>query len=257
MDVFDTQQEVNTTASGALLADGRSCSFGTVGEPLTLVEAVERALCNNTQTRQAWVRIKVQAAAVGFSKAAYLPSVTGSLQGVHDESSTNVRDHPELSSNNRSDGATASVSLSWVLYDFGGRDSGLRNARELLAAAQANHEATLQAVFAAVTKDYYAAQGAQGVKDASVEIERAAKDSFEAASGRVNKGVAPVSDVLQAHTAFAQAIFNREKAEGEWQAAPRPSSVRHEPTTPTSVCNYPRSRMASCRMPTSTKPCRS
>lgn len=219
MDVFDTQRQVSATASGALLADGVLCSFGSVGEPLTLMETVERALCNNTQTRQAWVRIKAQAAAVGISKAAYLPTVTGSLQGAQDESSTNVTDHPELSSNNRSNVPTASVSLSWVLYDFGGRDAGLRSASELLAAAQANHNATLQSVFATVTKDYYAAQGAQGAVDAAVEIERSARESFEAASGRVNKGVAPISDALQAQTAFAQATFNRAKAQGDWQAA--------------------------------------
>ncbi len=219
MDVFETQRQISQTAAGDMRPDDAICSFASVGEPLTLQEAVERALCNNSQTRQAWVRVKVQAAEVGISKAAYLPTVAVSAQGVHDESGVRVAAHPGLSSSTRTNVLTPSVSLSWVLYDFGGRDAGLRNATELLAAAQANHEATLQTVFAAVTKDFYAAQGAQGAMEASVEIERSAKGSFEAASARVNKGVAPVSDALQAQTAFAQATFNRAKAQGDWQVA--------------------------------------
>jgi len=114
-----------------------------------------------------------------------------------------------LSASYRSNVPTTSASMSWVLFDFGGRDAGLRNATELLAAALADHDATLQAVFATVAKDYCTAQAAQGVMEASVEIEHGAKESFEAASARVNRGVAPISDALQAQTALAQATFNR------------------------------------------------
>ena len=218
-DVFQTQRQVSATPSGAMLPDGSQCAFGGVGEPLSLLEAVERALCSNTQTRQAWVRIKVQAAGLGIAKAAYLPTINGSLQEVHDESATDVSGHPELSASYRSNVPTTSASMSWVLFDFGGRDAGLRNATELLAAALADHDATLQAVFATVAKDYCTAQAAQGVMEASVEIEHGAKESFEAASARVNRGVAPISDALQAQTALAQATFNRAKAQGDWQAA--------------------------------------
>jgi hypothetical protein len=36
-----------------MLSEEPQRGFGDVGEPLTLLEAVERALCNKTQTRQA------------------------------------------------------------------------------------------------------------------------------------------------------------------------------------------------------------
>jgi outer membrane protein len=218
-DPFHTERGLPATAAGRLLADPEICSFGEVGKPLPLVEAVERSLCNNPRTRQAWAGIKVQAAGVGVSRAAYLPQVTASVQGVHDESSSHVPSHPEWSSSNRALVDTESVSLSWVLYDYGGRDASVRNATELLSAAQANHDAVLQTVFASVSKDYYAAQAAQGAWVAAQEIERTASQSAQVAVERVNRGVAPISDQLQAQTALAQAGFNRARAEGDWQAA--------------------------------------
>lgn len=218
-DVFDTQRAVGSSAAESVREGRFSCDLARVGNPLKLSEAIDLALCNNTQTRQAWAQVKIQTAAVGISKAAYLPTISASAQDVRDESSTAVANQPELSSNSRSRIPSTSISLNWVLFDFGGRDAALRNAEQLLAAASANQDATLRTVFATVSKDFYAAQAAQGAVSASMEIVRSAKESFEAASARVEKGVAPMSDSLQAETALAQATINRTKSHGEWQTA--------------------------------------
>jgi outer membrane protein TolC len=45
-------------------------------EPLTLAEAVDFALCTHPQVKMAWSGIKVQAAAVGEARAAYLPTLS-------------------------------------------------------------------------------------------------------------------------------------------------------------------------------------
>ena len=42
----------------------------------TLVEVIDTALCRNPKTRQAWANARVQAAQVGVSQAAYLPSLS-------------------------------------------------------------------------------------------------------------------------------------------------------------------------------------
>jgi outer membrane protein len=111
------------------------------------------------------------------------------------------------------------VSLNWVLYDFGGRRAALANATALLAAARASQEAALETAFAAVAKDYYAAQAAQGAFNAAQDIEQTANDSLKVATARVNKGIAPVSDELQAQTSWAEAVVSRTKAQGDWQSA--------------------------------------
>jgi outer membrane protein len=222
LDVFRTMHDLSTTASGALIdsnVGNNPCVFGPIGVPLELTEAVERTLCGNPKTREAWANVKVQAANVGVAKAGYLPTLSATAQGVRDDSVTNVTGHPDLSSANHATIRSESISANWVLWDFGGRQAALKNASELLAAAHANEDATLQDAFANVAKDYYAAQAAQGNLTAAQETENTTHESFLAASARVDKGIAPISEALQAQTSWAQAVFVRGKAGGDLKTA--------------------------------------
>ncbi|WP_347558117.1 TolC family protein [Robbsia sp. KACC 23696] len=196
------------------------CVFDSMPTPLTLNEAIERALCNNPKTREAWAQVKIRAAEVGIGRAAYLPTVSAQWRGVRDETTTNVTNYPQYSSNYRNSVLrTESVTLNWVLYDFGGRAAALQNANSLLEAAQASQEAALDDAFGAVSKDFYSAQGARGAVDAQKEIVAAAQQTFDAAKARADKGVAPISDQLQAQTTLAQAQLDETKAEGELATA--------------------------------------
>ena len=222
MDPLFTGRSVSATAAAAMLDDGHAgiCVFGPLANPLPLQDAVERALCNNPKTREAWAQVKIQAAGVGVGRAAYLPTVSANWQGVRDDTVTNVTGFPQYSSDYRNSVLrTESVSLSWVLYDFGGRKAALANANALLAAAQASQQAALETAFANVAKDYYAAQAAQGAFVAAEEIGKTANDSFKAATVRVDKGIAPISDELQAQTSWAEAVVNQTRAQGDWQTA--------------------------------------
>lgn len=156
---------------------------------------------------------------MGVARAAYLPTIQGTGQIVREDSITDVTGHPTLSSATRSTVQTESVSLNWTLYDFGARGATLRNANALLAAARSTQDATLQSVFVAVAKDYYAAEAAAGALAAAVDVEHMAADSAHAAQTRVDRGIAPISDALQAQTAYTQAVPSRTKANGQWQTA--------------------------------------
>ena len=215
-------KSVSATAAAAMLDNDNAqiCVFGQLANPLPLQEAVERSLCNNPTTREAWAQVKIAAAGVGIGRAAYLPNVSANWQGVRDDTVTNVTGFPQFSSDYRSSVLrNDSVSFSWVLYDFGGRKAALANATALFAAAQASQQAALETAFAGAAKDYYSAQAAQGALTAAQEIEQIANDSFHAAKTRVDKGIAPISDELQAQTSWAEAIVNRTRAEGDWQTA--------------------------------------
>ncbi|MFL9887811.1 TolC family protein [Paraburkholderia agricolaris] len=221
IDVFRTDASVPRTPANVFsdIDATHPCQFGLLEAPLHLAEAVNRALCENPKTRETWANVKVQAAAVGVAKSGYLPTLTANLQDVRDDAVTDVKGYPRLSSTNRSTVYSGSVSANWVLYDFGGRKAALANAQALLAAARANQDATLQTVFSAVATDYYAAQAAAGKLASAKETESIAHDSFIAASARVAHGVAAISDQLQAQTSYAQATFNRARAEGDLQVA--------------------------------------
>ncbi|WP_175813722.1 TolC family protein [Burkholderia contaminans] len=230
-----TDSAVPVTPVVDLLGAGEHvCTFGALPTPLHLQDAVERALCNHPKTRQAWANVKIQAAAVGIGRAAYLPTLNGSWQGTRDIVRNHVTGLPQYDSNYGKNLQIASVSLSWVLYDFGGRSAALRNANELLAAAQANQLATLQTVFGTVAKDFYAAQAAQGTLSAAREVECIARTSADAAISRTDRGVAAISDQLQAQTAYAEAVVNRTKAESDWASAVGTvaSDMNLEPATP-------------------------
>ncbi|KVD94622.1 Fis family transcriptional regulator [Burkholderia stagnalis] len=230
-----TSGTVSTTPAVNLLAAGGSiCTFGDLPAPLRLQDAVERALCNHPKTRQAWANVKIQSAAVGIGRAAFLPTVNGNWQGTRDIAANHVTGYPQYDSNYITNSQSASVSLSWVLYDFGGRSAALRNASELLAAAQANQLATLQTVFGVIAKDYYSAQAAQGALAEAREVERTARDSANVAMARVDRGVAAISDQLQAQTALAEAVVNRTRAESDWASAvgTLASDMDLMPTTP-------------------------
>ncbi len=218
-DVLRTEGGISETPAGSIVPDPAGCQFGTPTRPLLLAEAVERALCASPKTRGAWAEVKAQAAGLGAAGAAYLPTITGNGQVVRDSSVTDVTGHPTLSSATLSTVNTESVQLSWTLYDFGARSAAVRNASALLAAARSTQDATLQSLFVTVAKDYYGAQAAADALATALDVEQMAGDSAKVASARVDRGIAPISDALQAQTAYMQAVLGRNKAQGTWQAA--------------------------------------
>ena len=191
------------------------CTFGELSTALTLSDAVSRTMCGNPKTRGAWATIKLNAAAVKIGRESYLPTIALNVREVRSITQTRLNDEPALNTDARDLYPAASLSLSWILYDFGQRSDALESAQQLLAAARANLDLNLQQVFLQTAADYYDAQAAQASLDSSLQIEDLAKKSAVAAHIRVEKGVAPISDELQAQTAFAQAVVNRVKAEAD------------------------------------------
>jgi len=171
---------------------------------LTALDAVDLALCNNPQTREVWAAARAQAALVGVTQSAWLPSLDGKIVGG--------RNFTESRSYNQS---SAALTLSWLVFDFGQRSANIENARQLLSAAAATQDASVQSLFLSALQSYYTAQATRAAVVSTSEAERAARESFAAAESRYNVGAGTPADRLQAQTALSQAILNRIKAEGE------------------------------------------
>lgn len=178
--------------------------------PLSLADVVERALCNNPQTREVWANARYQAALVGAGESAYLPSL--SLDG---KESRNWSDGGSTASRS----LKTTLSLSYVLYDFGARDAALENAKQILAAANATQDATIQSVFLAAVQAYYQLFATQAAVESAGQAEKSAQESFNAATARYNVGSGTPADKLQAQTALSQAVLNRIRAEGDFSNA--------------------------------------
>jgi outer membrane protein len=188
---------------------GDPCAEPIPNVALDLLDVVNLALCNNPQTRIGWANARVQAALVGVSKAAYLPSATLNAAATHNISGS------AAGLNQRSVNAT----LSYLLYDFGARAAEVENARQLLAAAIATQDNIVQTVFLSAVQAYYQTQATYAALDAALESERAAKESFAAAQARYNAGSATPADKLQAQTAYSQSTLNRITIEGNQKNA--------------------------------------
>lgn len=211
---------IPASPAAPLLTDSKNpdpCSFGALSLPVTLADAVSRTLCGNPKTRGAWATIKLYAAAVKVGQEGYLPTLSGKAAETQSDTQTRVNYDRALDTSANDLYPAASLSLSWVLYDFGQRSNQLESARELLAAARANLDLNLQQVFLQAAADYYDAQAARASLDSNLEIEELTKRSVDAAHIRVEKGVAPISDELQAQTAYALAVVNRVKAAAEFK----------------------------------------
>lgn len=169
-DVFGTAGQVAGQAVYDLGGSGLPCRGGPPPAELSLEEAIERILCHDPQTRLAWANAKAQAAQVGLGKAAYLPRLDGRLDASRSDSDLDYREAPYPSTDSHRRQRGASLGLSWVLFDFGRRSAALRNAQQLLLAANASQNATLQNTFALAAQAYYDALAAQRSLAASRQV---------------------------------------------------------------------------------------
>ncbi|VVC83726.1 Efflux transport system, outer membrane factor (OMF) lipoprotein [Sideroxydans sp. CL21] len=193
-------------------ADMSHCDREKIRKPLTLADVVDLTLCNNPQTRLLWANARAQAANVGVGMSAYLPTL--SAQASDTRYISNAAGSP---GNYRS--RNANLSAGYLLFDFGGRSGTLENAKQLLVAANATRDATLQANFLGAVQAYYALLSAQASVDALKVAEASAKESFSAAEARYRAGIATPADKLQAQTALSQAKLNLITAQGNTRAA--------------------------------------
>ena len=184
------------------------CDKAIINNSLSLSDVVDLALCNNPQTRSLWAAARAQAAQVGVSMAAYLPTLTAQA---------NVTKYFPVTGNQAQDSYTsksANLSASYLLYDFGGRSATLENAKQLLIAVNATRDATLQSNYLSAVQAYYALLSARASVSSYKTAESSAKESLAAALARYQAGVATPVDKLQAQTTLSQANFNRVNAEG-------------------------------------------
>ena len=242
LDVFGVESDVSASpAANAMLGTSApGCVFGSApGSPLSFDEAIERALCANPRTGEAWANVKLQAARVGISKSAWLPTLSLTLERDGSDVDTSVRSNPQLDSGGLQLSNTQQLVFNWVLIDPG-RGFDIDSSERLLEASRASHAEVMLSVFADASRDYFAAQVAEAALKAAIELRDTTQSSWLAAKARVNRGVAPVSDALQAQTALAEAELSVARTLGDlrtatgslaWRMGLRPDTALALPAT--------------------------
>lgn len=182
-------------------------------QPLSLPELTEFALRSNPRTRQTWLAARAAAAGVGIEQADRLPQISAAF------AATRVRPISNTT------GATSpwqtrygpSLSLSYVLYDFGVRESQIESAEFRLLAANLTHNRTLQDVISRLEEAYYRLIGNEALVRANEQSLRNSETVLEAAQKRRESGLATVADVFRTETLVAQARLNLVRSRGEFE----------------------------------------
>lgn len=182
-------------------------------EPLALATAVDMALCRNPQIKAAWAAIKLQAGAVGEARAAYLPTLNATVSKLHNVTSYPDGNLPDV----LNEGRTKYANLTWRLFDFGTRSANREAANQLLVAALASHDAALQKVLTSVVGAYFDAVTAQATWRTKTQAVEFAAGTLQTSQRREARGVAALSDTLQAQTALAKAKLAMSRAQGDVQ----------------------------------------
>ena len=181
---------------------------------LRLADVLDIALRNNTVTREAWYNARAALYAYDATRGQYFPTL--SLDG----SITKLKTSP-------SQGRTAvsqtvygpSLSLSWLLFDFGGRAGSIASARDQLLAADWSHNAAIQDVVLTVEATYFNYLGTRALLESQRITLAEADSNLAAAEQRHTVGLATIADVLQARTARSQAELALETTTGALASA--------------------------------------
>lgn len=174
---------------------------------LTLTEIIHLVLCQHPQAREAYANAQYQVAQFGLARTSLLPTINATVSANQNWAEKN----PAGTSYTQQ---AANLSLSYLLYDFGARDAAIENAKQLIYAASASQNNTIQQLFFMAVQTYYQIQALHASLEAAKQSEQAALTSLKAAETRYQVGTAIPADRLQAKTAYSQAMLNRIQIEG-------------------------------------------
>jgi outer membrane protein TolC len=245
-----------------------------------LPELIDIAQRNNPETRIAWERAREAAAAVGLSESTYYPYLVASAGAGYTRAflpfpSLAVNDsalvrklaqaaanpaaslkaleaaNPEVNLppvtvtgggtlvfNNVASNAT--LSLKWLLFDFGERGDIADAAKQTLMMADVGFNATHQNIVFEVTRNFYELGNARQQVFVARSALRAAQAVEQAVQARLDNGLAIKPELLQAQQQTAQYQFELEAAlgaESDAQVA-LTESLGILPTTPLQVADY-------------------
>jgi len=179
---------------------------------LTLGEIVDLGLRSNPTTRLAWANAHTAASVYGSERGAWYPSIDGDVSAVRIKTAASQgRNAVEQSV------FTPSVTLNYLLLDFGGRSGRVSGARHRLLSASFRHNAAIQDVVLQVQIAYFQYLANRALLRAQRTTVEEAGTNLVAAEERRRVGLATIADVLQARTAASQAQLTLQSIEGNVQ----------------------------------------
>jgi outer membrane protein len=181
---------------------------------LSLADVVDLALRNNPATRASWAQARSAAALFGSERGQLFPTLNGAGTVSRIRSpATATRPAGERTEYG------PSISLNYLLLDFGGRSGSIERARQDLFAANFTHNSVIQNTVLQAEVAYFTYMATSALVAAERSAITEAQANLNAAQQRNRVGLATIADVLQARTALSQEQLNLETTQGNLQAA--------------------------------------
>lgn len=199
---------------GLWLGGSAAASAPPPAQPLSLAELTALALDNNPDTRIAWAAVAQSAAAEQAARAGWWPSLNASYTGTRSRSLS--------SSGNEAPAQTRygpSLSLAYLLFDFGGRGGSIEQAAAQRLATEYTLSQTLQDVALTVEANYYTVLGSTALHGAAQQALDESRANLDAARTRHRAGLATIADVYQAESAAAAGQLRLQQLQGQLRIA--------------------------------------
>lgn len=188
------------------------CEKGIDQGALNTVDLLDIALTNNPLTQQSWRAARAAAFNLGVFKSALWPTIEGNeildAQAIYGEVGAALE-------RGRTQSVTHQIVLTYLLWDFGGRNADIAAACYAMQTANWSHNRTLQDVMIITLRAYYDHVYAQGLVEARESDVKDATRSFEAADQQYQAGVATRIDSLQARSTLADFQIQLAVAQGQ------------------------------------------
>jgi outer membrane protein TolC len=214
-------------ATAALAADSATAA----AVRFSLTDVVDLALKNNPTTRESWANAQAAANEYGSARGARYPTLNGSINlagastgsalggggngssVVIDTSGSNTRGVGAVGGLTRAQ-ITPAFSLSYLVFDMGGRAATIESAKQNAVALNLGHNAAINDVVLQVESALFSYLATVALRDAELTAVKEAQADTANAEARLRVGVGTLQDVLQARTELAQARLQLVTLEG-------------------------------------------
>ena len=171
----------------------------------TVSEIVDLGLCRNPQTAAAHAALRAQRFNKNTSYASYLPSLNADVSADKRYGYVKKGEWGDWS-------YSASLSASYLLFDFGKRTSDMAEALATYRAAGFDYDETVQNFVYGVIGAYYELLNADADVKSAESAQAVAKTAHDTAKKKYSAGSVARADVLKAETTLASRDLDLERA---------------------------------------------
>ena len=180
----------------------------------SLAELIDIAERRNQTTRVAWEQARQAAIDVGIAKAALLPALTASAIEGYQRAATpfpsNLVPQGFITANIQE--FLPTLTISYLLLDFGGREAAINATRQLSVAANVTFTQAHQKLIFDVAKAYFLLDGADAALHAAEQALKDAEEVQSSAEASYGRGLATIVTVELARRDTAQRRYNLAQA---------------------------------------------